>query len=109
VELWSIIGNLSPGVAVGVLCLYLYNTMALRYLEERKEMLQNMMVERKEWNESLRLLNTEYRDLQRLVIEAMTSTRGEMHALRNKLTEFMVSIENQLRGLDARLHGSSND
>lgn len=96
-------------MAVGVLCLYLYNTMALRYLEERKEMIQNIVAERKEWNESMRLLNSQYMDLQRLMIESVTKMGGEMHALRNKLTEFMMALDVQMRNLDSRLRGGGND
>lgn len=94
---------------MGVLCLYLYNTMALRYLEERKEMIQNIVAERKEWNESMRLLNSQYMDLQRLMIESITKMGGEMHALRNKLTEFMTALDVQMRSIDGRLRGGGND
>lgn len=108
-EIWQAIGNLSPGVAVGVLCLYFYNQVTIKYLDERKEMLQNQAIERKEWNEALRQLNQQHYDLQRLAIESMTKMGAEMHALRNKLTEIMASIDNQLRGLENRIRGGGND
>lgn len=97
-EIWTAIGNLSPGVAVGVLCLYLYNTMAVRYLEERKEMVQQVLAEREEWNDKLERLLDRYDTRLQSAIEAIAKINAEMHALRGKMQEFMTGTENKLRG-----------
>lgn len=97
-EIWTAIGNLSPGVAVGVLCLYLYNTMAVRYLDERKEMVQQVLAEREEWNERLERLLDRYDTRLQSAVEATSKIGAEMHALRGKLTEFMTGLENKSRG-----------
>jgi hypothetical protein len=107
VEVWQAIGNLSPGVAVGVVCLYLYNLMALKYLEERKEMIQALTGERKEWTDTLKLLNQQYVDLLKLAVEAMTVSKGENHALRGKLTEFMLSLDTKLHNINEILRSGS--
>lgn len=98
VEIWQSIGNLSPGVAVGVVCLYFYNAMALKYLEERKEMISQVIAEREEWNDKLERLLDRYDNRIQAAITAMEKMSAETHALRNKLAEFLLSLENRLRG-----------
>lgn len=102
---WNTISNLSPGLAFGVVCLYFYNLMALRYLEERKEMLQAMAAERKEWNEALKQLNQQSVELLRAAVEAMTNMKNEGHALRGKIQEFITTVEARFVAIDNLLKG----
>lgn len=72
--------------------------MALRYLEERKEMLQQLTAEREEWNDRLERLLDRYDARVQAAIVAMEKMSAEMHALRGRMQEYIVSIENRLRG-----------
>jgi hypothetical protein len=98
VELWQVVGNFSPGVAVGVVCLYFYNAMALKYLEERKEMIEQLITEREEWNARLERLLDRYDNRIQACVSAMEKMAAETHALRGKLTEFLLGWESRLRG-----------
>jgi hypothetical protein len=102
---WNTISNLSPGLAFGVVCLYLYNLMAARYLEERKEMFQTLMAERREWAEAIKQLNQQYVDLLRTAIEAIANIKNENHALRGKIQEFMSTVEARFTAIDNLLRG----
>lgn len=97
-EIWQAIGSLSPGVAVGVVCLYFYNTMAVKYLEERKEMINQVIAEREEWNAKLERLLDRYDARIQAAITAMEKMAADSHALRGRLQEFMASLETRLRG-----------
>jgi hypothetical protein len=97
-EIWQTIGGLSPGVAVGVVCLFFYNQLTLKYLEERREMLQTLATERKEWNDALQRMIDRYDARSQATIVAMEKMAAEMHALRGRLQEFMSNVELRLRG-----------
>lgn len=90
-EIWSTIGSLSPGVAVGVLCLFFYNQLTVKYLDERKEMLQGLANERKEWNDKLERLLDRY-DLR--AIESATVGRditNQLHGLKGEIQKWMLN------------------
>lgn len=97
-EIWQAIGSLSPGVAVGVVCLYFYNSMAAKYLEERKEMINQVIAEREQWNARLERLLDRYDTRIQTAVSAMEKMAAETHALRGKMTEFLLSLESRLRG-----------
>jgi hypothetical protein len=69
-----------------------------KYLEERKEMINQVIAERKEWNARLESLLDRYDARIQAAITAMEKMTAESHALRNKLTEFLLSLETRLRG-----------
>lgn len=85
------LSNLSPGVAVGAVIAYFNNIMTLKYLDERKEMIEAMAAERREWTTELQRLTDRYDARLAAVIEAVADMKIQLHALRGKLTEFMLT------------------
>lgn len=111
-EIWTAIGQLSPGVAVGVLCLYFYNQLTIRILDERKE-----------WVEVLQRLLDRYDLHIQASVDAREKAAAQDHALRGKVQEFIGTVQNQymamqnqlvaidshLKEIANRLRGSGND
>lgn len=85
------LSNLSPGVAVGAVIAYFNNVMTLKYLDERKEMIEAQAAERREWTTDLQRLSDRYDTRLAQAIEAISDMKSQMHALRGKLTEFMLT------------------
>ena len=85
------LSNLSPGVAVGAVIAYFNNIMTLKYLDERKEMIEAMAVERREWTAELQRLADRYDTRLEQAVEVIADMKSQMHALRGKLTEFMLT------------------
>jgi hypothetical protein len=85
-------------VAVGVLALYFYNQMALKSIEERRE-----------WNEALQKMLDRYDARLISAVDATSKVTSEMHALRGKVSEFMLSMESRLAAMDNRLRGSGGN
>lgn len=90
-EIWQFIGESSPGVAVAVLCLYFYNVLTVRYLDERKDMLQGLAAERKEWNDKLERLLDRY-DLRTTEFAAVGRDMiNQIHGLKGELQKWMLN------------------
>ncbi len=95
---WMALTSLSPGLAAAALAIYFSNNLSLRYLEERKEFLAEIIAERKAWEAShLRLLDrydARVEDtVRQLAIHAST-----VHTLKGVNTAMMLKIETlQLR------------
>ena len=111
-EIWQSLSNLSPGVAVGVLCLYFYNAFVVRVLDERKE-----------WNAAMiRLLDRADAHIE-ASIDVREKASAQDHALRGKIQEFMmmvqtqyvtmqnqlVAVDTRLKEIEIRLRGGGND
>lgn len=116
VEVWQAIGSLSPGVAVGVVCLYFFNTMTVKYLEERRQMILDISAERNEWNAKLERLIDRYDSRVGAAIAAMEKVAHEDHAMRGRVQENILvqekhamTIIEMLRSLDNRLRGGGDD
>lgn len=92
------LSNLSPGVAVGAVIAYFNNIMTLKYLDERKEMIEAMAVERREWTTELQRLADRYDARLAQAVEAIADMKSQMHALRGKLTELMLTGKGQPGG-----------
>ncbi len=86
---WVALTSLSPGLAAAALAIYYSNNLSLRYLEERKEMLENIVAERKAWEAShLRLLD-------RYDARAEESVRQ---------TSILISTVHALKGVDTAMN-----
>jgi hypothetical protein len=83
---------------VGVVCLFFYNQLTLKYLEERREMLQTLATDRKDWNATLERLTDRYDARLLSAVTAMEKMASEMHGLRGRLQEFMSNVELRSRG-----------
>lgn len=84
---------------------WLYNQNNLRWMQERKELAEAILVERKQViseRDGLmnRLFAMEDRRAEReeRMIAEMTKDRAENHAMRGKLTEFILRLENYFGG-----------
>lgn len=107
---------MSPGVAVGALCVFFYNQLTIKYLDERKEWLVGLQAERREWSDSLDKLIDRYDT--RLVenVSSLRDAAAQDHALRGRLQEFMTNLDNRLRSIenllatrDSRTRGGNGD
>jgi hypothetical protein len=83
--------------------------LTLKYLDERKEMLQNIAIERKDWTAAQERLLDRYDLRLQTSVEAITKMTGEMHALRNRMQEFITKVEIGLSAIEKRLGGGKND
>lgn len=101
-EIWQNVAQWSPGVAFGMACLWFFNFIVTKFLEEKAE-----------WNDTLERLLNRYDT--RLVdsTTALVSAASQDHQLRNKLQDDMTrretqyaTIIEQLRAIDNRLRGS---
>lgn len=104
-EIWNNIGNWSPGIAFGMACLWFFNFIVTKFLEEKGE-----------WNKSLEKMVDRY-DL-RLVenTTALVNGASQDHQLRTRIQEFQNandlntrSVLELLRSIDNRLRGGGND
>lgn len=89
-ELLQLISEQTPAVALAITIWFFSNREILRLLQERREIIEALRLERKEWNEALRLITERYDTRQREAIESKMNMASEMHALRSKLTEWML-------------------
>ena len=90
---WASLTSLSPGLAAAALAIYFSNGLSLRYLEERKEMIENIIAERKAWEAShLRLLDRYDARAEDLVrnIAIQTST---IHTLKSVITALQLRLD----------------
>lgn len=89
-EIVQLISEQTPAVALAIIVLWFYNRLTLDYLRERKDFLETLRTERREWLDGERQRNQQLLDAYRAAIEAIAAMRAEMHALRNKVQEFMT-------------------
>lgn len=104
-EIWTSVAQWSPGVAFGMACLYFFNFIVGKFLEEKAE-----------WNDTLERLVNRYDNR---VIEgttALVNAANQDHQLRGRIQEDMTRRETQfmtimemLRSLDGRLRGGKDD
>lgn len=104
-EIWSTIAQWSPGVAFGMACLYFFNFIVTKFLEEKAEWIatQQRQIDRYD----TRLVE---------VVAALRDAANQDHALRGKMQEISLRGETQfmtilelLRTIDGRLRGKGDD
>lgn len=83
---------------MGALCLYFYNQLVIRVLDERNE-----------WKDALQRLLDRYDNHVQASTDIRAQAAAQDHALRSKIQEFMTMIENRLLSLENRLRGGGND
>lgn len=101
-DIWTSIGNWSPGIAFGMACLYFFNFVVSKFLEEKAE-----------WNDALEKLLNRY---DARVIEsttALVNAANQDHQLRGALQEDRLRRDTQyttiidmVRGIEGRLRAS---
>lgn len=85
-EVWQNIGNWSPGIAFGMACLWFFNFIVTKFLEEKAE-----------WNKTIERLLDRYDT--RLVdnTTALVDARNQDHNLRSDIQKFATGNENNWR------------
>lgn len=104
-EIWSTVAQWSPGVAFGMACLYFFNFIVTKFLQDKGE-----------WNAALEKLLNRY---DTRVIEsttALVNAANQDHHLRGEMQKDMVRRDTQfatiidlLRSIDNRSRGGSDD
>lgn len=104
-EIWQNIGNWSPGIAFGMACLWFFNFIVTKFLEEKSEWLKTIekMLDRYD----ARLVEN---------TTALVNAANQDHNLRGRIQEFMTGNENNwravtelLRSIENRMRGGSDD
>lgn len=89
-EIVQLISEQTPAVALAITIWFFSNREILRLLQERREIIEALRLERKEWNDALQKITERYDNRQREATEAKMNMASEMHALKNKVTEWML-------------------
>jgi hypothetical protein len=70
--------------------MWFYNKLVIDFLSERKEMIEALRAERKEWLTQSSVYLGQLFETHRSNAQALTEVRGEMHNLRNKIHELLI-------------------
>jgi hypothetical protein len=87
----QLISEQATSVSLALVVMWFYNKLVIDFLTERKEMIEAIRLERKEWLATSERYLNELFTIGRQNIDALGAMKAETHALRNKLTEFMLS------------------
>lgn len=87
----QLISEQATSVSLALVVMWFYNKLVADFLTERKEMIEAIRAERKEWLATSEKYLGELFVLGRHNTDALTAMRAEVHALKNKLTELMLS------------------
>lgn len=90
----------SPAVALALLIWWYGNRDILRLLQERREIIEALRVERKEWMDALRQVLADYRTDSRASVETKANLAAELHSLKGKVTELLLKVELSLMRVD---------
>lgn len=104
-EIWQNVASWSPGIAFGMACLYFFNFIVTKYLEEKAE-----------WNAAMQRLLDRYDTRLVEVVSSLRDAANQDHALRGKIQETTLRGETQflailelLRSIDGRLRGGGGN
>jgi hypothetical protein len=90
VELLQLISEQTPAVALAITIWFFSNREILRLLQERREIIEALRLERQEWTKTLEHITERYDSRQREATEAKMTMAAEMHALRGKIMEWLT-------------------
>lgn len=94
-DILEVISEKTTAIALALTVMYFYNKLVSDVLLERKELLEILRNERKEW------LETSHSHMETLFtlvqgnVESMVGFRSEIHALRNRLTEIYLKSQRE--------------
>lgn len=91
-DILSVISEQTTAIALALTIMWFYNKLVQDILLERKEWRDSIVAERKEWQSKSDTYINQLFEMNRQTIEAMTTNRMEMHALKNKITELLLSV-----------------
>lgn len=95
-ELINLLTGQPAAVALAILAMYWLNRNTLEFAREKRELLEIIRAERKEWLDQARADRTELIALQRSCIETDAQVKNELHSLRNQLTPIVAAINTLL-------------
>lgn len=102
-ELISLLTGQPAAVALAILAVYWLNRNTLEFAREKRELLEIIRAERKEWIDQAREDRRELLEIQRSSIEADKTVAHELHTLRQPLTSIGLDIQ----WLKAKLGGET--
>lgn len=92
-ELISLLTGQPAAVALAILAVYWLNRNTLEFAREKREIIELLRAERKEWQEQSREERRELMDIQRASVEAEKQVAHELHALRNQLAPTLPLLQ----------------
>ena len=98
-DILEIIRTLPASLAVPMIVAYFYNQLVLRTLDERNEWL----AERKAWMELLKGMVDRYERQGDEVVAALHDGAAQDHALRGKVQELLLGLDQRLRAVELLL------
>lgn len=100
-EIINLLTGQPAAVALAILALYWLNRNTLEFAREKREIIEIIRLERKEWLDEARETRRELLDMQRASIEAEKAASHELHTLRGAITTIGLNVQ-QLLGRDER-------
>lgn len=91
-DILNVISEQTTSVALAVVIMWFYNKLVLDFLAERKEMIDALRTERKEWIMKSDLYLNQLFEINRQSVEGLSLVRSEMHALKGRVTELLLSF-----------------
>lgn len=92
-ELINLLTGQPAAVALAILAMYWLNKNTLDFAREKRELLEIIRAERKEWQDTSREDRREVIDISRASIETDKDVKHELHALRQPLTDIRLDIQ----------------
>lgn len=95
-ELINLLTGQPAAVALAILALYWLNRNTLDFAREKREFIEIIRLERKEWLDEAREVRRELLDMQRASIEADKEVDHELHTLRDAITAVGLNVSQLL-------------
>lgn len=95
-ELINLLTGQPAAVALAILALYWLNRNTLEFAREKREIIEIIRLERKEWLEEARDVRRELLDMQRASVEADKEVDHELHTLRDAITAISLNVSQLL-------------
>lgn len=108
-ELLQLISGQTPAVALAIVIWYFSNRDILRFLQERREMIEALRLERQEWLTAMRQITTQYEERTQAATETRVANTAELHALKSRMTELILKVEALLMIAKSSRGEGSND
>ena len=89
-DILSVISEQTTSIALAIVVMWFYNKLVIDFLSERKEMIEALRTERKEWLAQADRYLVQLFEVNRIGAQSLTEVRSEIHQLRNRLQELLV-------------------
>ncbi len=92
-DILSVISEQTTAIALALTIMWFYNKLVQDILLERKEWRDSIVAERKEWQAKSDSYINQLFEINKAAVEALTSSRMEMHNLKSKITEILLLVQ----------------